>query len=80
MMRSEVANTIVVVKIMNKKKMKMIERVDIIEKKKHTMTMKMIIIKKVGIIAKKIHMMIMIEMKNIIKVVEVVINMMMRNL
>ncbi len=80
MMRSEVANTIVVVKIMNKKKMKMIERVDIIEKKKQTMTMKMIIIKKVDIIAKKIHMMIMIEMKNIIKVVEVVINMMMRNL
>jgi len=79
-MRSEVANTIVVVKIMNKKKMKMIERVDIIEKKKQTMTMKMIIIKKVDIIAKKIHMMIMIEMKNIIKVVEVVINMMMRNL
>jgi len=79
-MRSEVANTIVVVKIMNKKKMKMIERVDIIEKKKQTMTMKMIIIKKVDIIAKKIHMMIMKEMKNIIKVVEVVINMMMRNL
>jgi len=79
-MRSEVANTIVVVKIMNKKKMKMIERVDIIEKKKQTMTMKMIIIKKVDIIAKKIHMMIMKEMKNIIKAVEVVINMMMRNL
>ncbi len=74
-MRSEVANTIVVVKIMNKKKMKMIERVDIIEKKKQTMTMKMIIIKKVDIIAKKIHMMIMKEMKNIIKAVEVVINM-----
>lgn len=79
-MTNEVANIIVVIKIMNKKKMKMIEKIDIIVKKKQMMMMKMIIIKKVDIIAKKIHMKIMIEMKNIIKVVAVVINMMMKNL
>ena len=49
-MTNEVANIIVVVKIMNKKKMKMIEKIDIIVKKKQMMMMKMIKIKKVDII------------------------------